>query len=315
VVRQYEGYKAGRSAIVPDVPFQFLTSLSLDRKAWVEIAHQAPGQMTRMNLNTFHRHGVFDVEGMTELVSMRLSSPELIRKARVFPYQLLMAYKSASGEIPGKVREALQDAMETATSNVPLLVGQIVVCPDVSGSMSSPVTGLRKGATSSVRCIDVAALVAACIVRQNPETRIMPFEHGVVNVDINPRESIMTNAQKLASIGGGGTNCSAPLVQLNDEKAKVDLVLFVSDNESWMDPQNGRGTETMRQWNVLKKRNPHAQMVCIDIQPPATSQAAEQGDILNVGGFSDQVFEVIRAFVENRLGSDHWVGLINEVEL
>ena len=45
----------------------------------------------------------------------------------------------------------------------------------------------------------------------------------------------MTNAAKLASIGGGGTNCSAPLAQLNAERAKVDLVVFVSDNESWVD--------------------------------------------------------------------------------
>ena len=41
----------------------------------------------------------------------------------------------------------------------------------------------------------------------------------------------MTNAARLAEIGGGGTACSAPLAKLNREKAKVDLVLIVSDNE------------------------------------------------------------------------------------
>lgn len=315
VVRQYEDYKAGRSSMVPDVPFQFLTYLPLDRKAWVEIARQAPWQMTRMNLNTFLRHGVFEVEGMIELVSMRLANRELIRKARVFPYQLLMAYQSVQEEMPGKIREALQDAMEIATSNVPSVEGRVVVCPDVSGSMSSPVTGKRKGATSSVRCIDVAALVSACVVRQNPQALIMPFEQEVVKVDINPRDSIMTNAQKLAAIGGGGTNGSAPLARLNESKAMVDLVIFISDNESWMDVSAGRGTETMRQWSLLKKRCPRARMVCIDIQPYGTVQAVDQEDILNVGGFSDQVFDIIGGFAEHGQGAEHWVELINKVEL
>ena len=62
-----------------------------------------------------------------------------------------------------------------------------------------------------MRCIDVAALVAAAVLRKNPTAEVLPFEHGVVPVELNPRDSVMTNAAKLASIGGGGTNCSAPV--------------------------------------------------------------------------------------------------------
>ena len=35
---------------------------------------------------------VFDEPGMDELVAMRLSDPELVRRAKVFPYQLLVAW-------------------------------------------------------------------------------------------------------------------------------------------------------------------------------------------------------------------------------
>ena len=45
---------------MPDVPFQMLTSLELKTEHWKQIASNAPWQMTRMNLNTFARHGVFD---------------------------------------------------------------------------------------------------------------------------------------------------------------------------------------------------------------------------------------------------------------
>ena len=87
--------------------------------------------------------------------------------------------------------------------------------------MSSPVTGHRVGATTAVRCIDVAALVAASILRQNPQAEVMPFESDVVKVRLNARDSVMTNAQKLAAIGGGGTNCSAPLAWLNQNRPKA----------------------------------------------------------------------------------------------
>ena len=82
------------------------------------------------------------------------------------------------------------------------------------------------------RCIDVAAPVTAAVVRKNPSAVVLPFEQDVVPISVNPRDSVMTNAEKLASIGGGGTNCSAPLAQLNRSQARGDLVIFISDNES-----------------------------------------------------------------------------------
>ena len=315
VVKQFEAFKAGQREVVPDVPFQMLTALELGQPEWKAIAKQAPWQMTRMNLNTFARHGVFDDQTMVKLIANRLASAELVKRARVFPYQLLMAFKAAGGDVPNLVRDALQDAMEVATQNVPRIDGKVYVCPDVSGSMKSPATGFRAGATTSVRCIDVAALVAASILRQNPQAEVVPFESDVVSVQLNARDSVMTNAEKLAAIGGGGTNCSAPLAALNQRQAKGDLVVFISDNESWVDAKAGRGTETMRQWTQFKQFNPQARLVCIDLQPYATTQAPERGDVLNIGGFSDQVFEVIAAFAEGRLGADHWVGVIDAVEL
>jgi 60 kDa SS-A/Ro ribonucleoprotein len=317
IVRNFEAFKKGESLDVPDVPFQMLTALPLSTKEWTEIARRAPWQMTRMNLNTFARHGVFAQPGMAELIANRLRDAEAIAKARVFPYQLMVAYTMASvnPEVPKEVCDALQDAMEIALANVPSFEGQVYVCPDVSGSMSSPATGHRQGATTAVRCIDVAALVAAAVVRKNPRAEVLPFEHNVVKVTLNPRDSVMTNASKLAAVGGGGTNCSAPLAKLNGRKAKGDLVIFISDYESWVDARDGRGTGTMREWNEFKQRNPNARLVCIDVQPYRTVQTTERADILNVGGFSDQVFEVVAEFARGRLNAGHWVGVIESIEL
>jgi len=320
-VAAFERYKADPLGVeVPDVPFQMLTALPLGREEWAEIARRAPWQMTRMNLNTFQRHGVFEMPGIAEIVAERLRNPELIAKARVLPYQLLMAFAASSADLPAIVRDALQDAMEVAIRNVPRVEGKVWVFPDVSGSMHSPVTGVRKGATSAVRCIDVAALVAAALLRKNRDAQVVPFESNVVKVTLNPRDSVMTNAQKLASLPAGGTNCSAPLKHLNERREKGDLIVYVSDNESWVDsPWYGRfggsATETMRQWEAFKQRNPSARMVAIDIQPNGTVQEKERDDIVNVGGFSDQVFQVIADVAAGRSTAGHWVREIEGITL
>lgn len=315
IVRAFEAFKRDPKARVPDVPFQMLTALELTPQHWAEIAKTAGWQMLRMNLNTFDRQCVFALDGMAERIAARLKDEREIRKSRVLPYQLMTAYLAASGDVPGIVREALQDAMEIATANVPAFSGNVVICPDVSGSMSSPATGYRKGATSVVRCIDVAALVAAAVLRVNKSARVLPFENDVVRANINPRDSVMTNAAKLAAIGGGGTNCSAPIALLNAERANVDLVVMVSDNQSWMDARRADATGLMKEWTKLKHRNRNAKLVCIDIQPYGTTQAVERDDILNVGGFSDAVFEVIAEFAAGNIGPQHWVGEIEKIAI
>jgi 60 kDa SS-A/Ro ribonucleoprotein len=313
-VKSFEAFKRGETRDVPEVPFQMLTALTLGRTEWTEIARRAPWQMTRMNLNTFARHGVFEDRAVTRLVAERLRDASNVRRARVFPYQLMVAYSQADASVPAGVREALQDAMEIALEKVPQIEGRVVVCPDVSGSMQSPATGVRKGSTSAVRCIDVAALVAAALVRKNAGAEVLPFSDDVVPVRLNPRDSVMTTAKALASLPSGGTNCSAPLRDLNRRNARADLVVMVSDNMSWMHNHGGgRSTATMMEWETFRRRNPRARLVCLDIQPCASTQAKEREDVLNIGGFSDAVFEMLATFAKGELNADHWVGEIDSL--
>ncbi|KZC77128.1 TROVE domain protein [Neisseria flavescens] len=317
ITRAFEDYKQSREGELPNVPFQMLTALDLNSGDWAQIARNGSWQQVRQNLNTFLRHEVFAKSKNIKMVAEKLRDETAIARARVLPYQLLTAYQATSNQMPSEIREALQDAMETAVQNVPAIQGKVVVCPDVSGSMHSSVTGYRGSATSKTRCIDIAALVSATMLRTNPQARVIPFEQITVNVQLNPRDSIMTNAEKLANIGGGGTACSAPLAMLNREKADVDLVVIVSDNESWADDNQGWGATTslMKEWNILKRRCPEAKLVCLDIQPYTKAQARNRQDILNIGGFSDQVFSLIGSFAERGMGTDFWVEEIEKTEL
>lgn len=298
---------------LPPVPFEWLTAHPLTAEQWGELAGRMGWQALRINLNTLARNGAFGVAGVIEMVAGRLADPAALTKARVLPYQLLVALRSVGEGVPLAVQAALETALEASLAKVSRVAGNVVVCPDVSGSMSSPATGYRKGASSTVRCIDVAALVAAAMLRTNRHARVLPFAAGVVNVALDPNARLAVNAAKLAAVGGGGTNVSAPLGVLNKERAAVDLVVIVSDNESWVDARRSGATATMQEWERLKRRNPNAKLVCVDIQPHGTTQAAGRADILNVGGFSDVVFETVARFAEGR--TRDWVELVNETEM
>ncbi len=310
----FEAWKRDPSLALPEVPFEWLTAFELSAEQWAELAGRMGWQALRMNLNTLARKGAFAVEGTADRVAARLADPAALSKARVLPYQLMVALGSVAEGVPLKVQAALETALEASLANVPAFEGRVVVAPDVSGSMSSPVTGYRKGASSKVRCIDVAALVAAAVLRRNREAMLLPFEQRVVRLDLDPFARVAANAAKLASLGGGGTNVSAPLALLNERRTKVDLVVIVSDNESWVDSNRHGATATMREWNRLKKRCPAARLVCIDLQPYGTTQAKDRKDILNVGGFSDSVFETLSRFASGD-GQRDWVAEVNEMEV
>ena len=54
-------------------------------------------------------------------------------------------------------------------------------------------------------------------------------------------------------------------------------------------------------------------LVCIDIQPYGSTQAPERADILNIGGFSDAVFNVVASYLAN--DAERFVAEVESIEL
>jgi 60 kDa SS-A/Ro ribonucleoprotein len=317
-IQELIAFRNGDSLKVPEVPFELLTNLELKTEDWKEIARNAGWQMTRMNLNTFNRKGVLADKEMVYLIARRLADPEAIANARVMPYQIFTTWLNMGSDIDPSIRRALEKALDYSLNQVPKYSGKTWVFVDVSGSMANPVTGYRDGSTSKMRCVDVAALIASSLLRVNPEgTRVVMFDTRVHTASLNPRSSVMENAKIIAKFGGGGTACQLPLQKLVDTKAKGDLIIYVSDNESWFNTRKryysqNQGTETAAAWEVFKKRNPGAKLVCIDLTPNITTQSTNGPDILNVGGFNDSVYGVIESFLEQDADSNFWTNKIEE---
>lgn len=317
-VQAYENFKKDGGTEVPDVPFMLLTNLKLDVKQYRQVAKNMTWSALRQNLNALAKHGVFNEAKAVIAAVTKLGDAAEVRRAKALPFQLFSAYQATVDLIPMEIKNALQDALDASLSNVPELPGKTIVAVDNSGSMGAAATGNRGSATSSVSCLDAAAVMASALLRKNPNNvTIIPFNTDVVQASFNSRDSVMTNVKVLQQLPGGGTNTSSVLRHLNQNEVKgIDTVIYLSDNESWMDNQtNGKGTETMKQWNLFRKNNPKAKLICIDIQPNTSTQAQERPDILNVGGFSDSVFTIVNLFLRNDLTSEHWVGTIKKVAI
>lgn len=301
---------------------------------WKAIARQMGPQALRMNLNTLLRHEVLaggraDRE-MVDYVASRIADADAIRRSRQFPYQFLAAYLNAAAEVPQKIKAALHQAAEIACGNVPELPGPVVIGLDTSGSMSCPVTGYRgRGGTSKMRCVDVAALFGAAVLRRNPDSVVIPFDTRAYDARIDPADSILSLSERLARYGGGGTDCSIPLREANTRHRNRRFAgcVLVSDNESWVYRGRALGygrqgaTGVLEQWQEFVKNQLRLgghgtaapKLVCIDIQPYGTSQAPERDDILNIGGFSDAVFSVVAAYLAN--DASRFVAEVEAVEL
>jgi 60 kDa SS-A/Ro ribonucleoprotein len=291
--------------------WDLLSDKALSAEVWGAIARQMGPQALRMNLNTLARHEVFKTaEGpaLVEYIASRLTDADDIRRSRQFPYQFFTAYLNAGSEVPRELKSALHRAAEVACGNVPEFAGPVVVGLDVSGSMSSAITGDRgRGGTSKMRCVDVAALFAAAILRRNPDSLIVPFDTEAYPTNLDPGDTILSLAERLAKYGGGGTNCALPLAYANQahRERKFAGCVLVSDQESWIGTGRANSTGLMTAWQEFVKNQVRLhgksyagpKLVCLDLQPYTTTQAPERSDILNVGGFSDAVFSVVAAFL------------------
>lgn len=318
VVRDFEAFKINpEKSTVPNIDFRLIAGIELNESVWKSIAKNASWHTARMNLNTFQRHGVFKDKAVMRAVCDILTDHETIKKARVFPYQLMAAWQATrrDTEFPSKVSNALQEALEISVSNVPSIDGMVSVFPDMSSSMYSSVTGGRE-VESNVSCADVAALISASILRVNKEAYILPFSTRVFDgIEMNSHDSITTITDKIRAALGGGTAISAPMAHMNMLGKQSDLIIYISDNESWADYRNDASTQSMVEWKKFKKANPKAKMVCIDLTPSVSGQfKSDSADILYIGGFSDNVFDIIRDFYNGAMDGKA-AGEVEKVEI
>jgi len=183
--------------------------------------------------------------GSIKLLCALLSNGDLIRKGKVLPHQLDLAYKVVITEFSDSnsrsVLQALQKGYELAIPNLAdAMTGNTCVIADVSGSMTSCYIN-KDGKTSGdvwgrmaspnsyiVTCYDQAMLISATLAKAT-NADIVQFDSSARRKGYSPNLGVFDLAESLKGQKGGATNL-ATAWQLINGKA-YDRVIIISDNE------------------------------------------------------------------------------------
>ena len=145
----------------------------------------------------------------------------------------------------------------------------------------------------------VAGLMALSIYKKNPHAKIITFDTAVRDYtsSMNPRDSIVTNLNRI-NFNGGGTDCAAAVNHVLKNDMPCDLMIMISDNMAWREYQSG-SRSTKQLWDEVLRKNKQAKFVMLDLQHGMTSQQPQQKSVLHVGGFTDSLFTLIYDWLNN----------------
>ncbi len=269
---------------------------------WAELLRQAPYMNLLRNLATFTRHGVFADEANVRYAVQKLTDRRAVEHSRVLPFRFFSAwqrYCSVDG-FDTRIADALRYALEISFSNMPSLGNhRVAIGTDVSGSMTLPISE-----KSSTRFIDIAGVFTGALLKRI-EGRVipLPFEFKVHSGhELSSRDDIMVTAEKISSIGGGGTAVGAPVEYLLDRKIVVDVFIGITDNEDWC-YGHGRGCSGsfLELWSKYQaKVAPNARAYLVTIAPYRDAVAPDGSKgVRFIYGWSDSVPNYIARDLES----------------
>jgi hypothetical protein len=149
----------------------------MNASAWSVAAHLMGATELIMNLRNLESARVG--RATRDWVANYLRSPGVIRKSRILPIQILMAYLAVSSD---HWRAVLDDVMEDALESVPALSGRTLILIDTSLSMRDKVSE-----HSSAQRWDVAALFGLAQARQCESADVVSFSYNPNDPDWSSR--------------------------------------------------------------------------------------------------------------------------------
>ncbi len=279
------------------LPYEAVSAVvtSPDVEVWRALLEQAPTFNLMRNLATFHRHGVFANSQSVELAVSKLTREGAMRQAKILPFRAYQAWKAYSA-LEGhdlRIVAALSDALTNSVANMPLFTGRVCIAPDVSGSMHCPIKPnvpgkMYRSSSDELSCMEVAGIFAAGLLARSANAVVLPFSNDVIDVRLNPRDSVLANAQTISSIGGGGTAMAAPVDRLLEQRDVVDLYVAITDSEDWI----GRFEDSWRRYKA--EVAPAAKAVLVTVVPDPYRVVPEStSDVHYVHGWSDAVLRYV----------------------
>jgi hypothetical protein len=261
------------------------------RKLWEALIDaDALGYMALIrNLRNFDEAGVSKTHATK--VAEIIADPERVKSSRQLPFRFLSAYKAAPSLRWG---QALEEALDLSTANIPKLTGRTLVLVDTSGSMSWS----NLSDKSSVKLVEAAALFGVAVARNAAKVDLYGFADGVFKHELAFGGSVLRQTQQLvARVGevGSGTRIAESMKRTF---AKHDRVVIFTDMQTMRGSSYGYhigdvssavpANVPVYAWNLAGHE--------------ASMMPTGSGNRHEFGGFSDSAFSIMQTLEAGRDG-------------
>ena len=233
--------------------------------------------------------------------------------------------KAQFDNLKRSVLDALEDAIQYSVENIPELEGNAAILVDHSGSCRGDAGGSSAvSAFSQTSTAMIGNLFGSMMAYRQKNVYVGLFGDKLIDVPMD-RNMKMLDFNKMSfnkgAYCGGGTETGIYdfMRKCIDEKKKVDNVVVFSDcqigsGERSFTPWYGmkgsdRGQHFHELFKEFKKLNPMCNWIVVNLrQSGGTSVFDKSMRILNIAGWSDKIFDVIKSNCKG------WDAVIKEIE-
>lgn len=231
-------------------------------------------------------------EHVIELLCKLVSNSELLRKGKIMPYQLDIAYEIVKYEFNNiTVLNALRKGYEHSVPNLTeALPGKTCVMLDCSGSMYAVCRNSTKNDIKYINstCIDKASLIAATIAKSCDSDIVLFGSHAeffTFNFE-NKSLNVFELSKILSSRDFGGTNIETAFDLITYYERKYDRIILLSDNEA------NHGCTKSAYINYIRNVcSPY--IYCVDLAAYGTVPVKNEGKVNYYFGYGYALFDDI----------------------
>ncbi len=212
--------------------------------------------------------GVLADRARRQAVVERLSDPALLAKGRVHPISLLVALHTyASGcsargqgawEPLADIVDGLDAAFYAAFDTLEPTGKRTLLALDVSGSMTTPVSGLPLTAR------EASAAMAMATARTEQAYEIVSFtsadghpllrskddppstDEGIHRLPLSPRQRLDDVVRSISDLPFGATDCALPMIWAEKHQVAIDTFVIYTDSETW--------AGDIQPWQALRRK-------------------------------------------------------------
>jgi 60 kDa SS-A/Ro ribonucleoprotein len=238
------------------------------------------------NIRNIDKHKIFDNKLATEQYVSRFSQ-EAIRKNRVHPINILMGLGYTENQL---VNKALNDAFYNAFLNVEKTGKRLYVGVDCSGSMTRPID------MSNISSMQVAACLAMQFLKVEDQPVVKGFGSSMIDLNLHKDDDLNLVMRKMEELDWKMTDCAQPMLDAIKQKLLVDCFIVITDNETYFGKTHPfEALKQYRKWSGID-----AKMIVLATSTSDCSIAdPSDAGMLDVVGFSSDVFQVINYFLKN----------------